>query len=57
MGSMGGTGEFERVLAFTLAHPEMAGQLITDQVPFQEYARAFALAQDRKKAMKVLIRF
>jgi threonine dehydrogenase-like Zn-dependent dehydrogenase len=57
MGSIGGTGEFDSVLAFALAHPDIAGALITHRVPFAEYERAFALAQDRKNAMKVLIQF
>ena len=57
MGSMGGTGEFDRVLGFTLEHPDAARHLITHQVPFEEYARAFELAQDRKNAMKILIHF
>jgi threonine dehydrogenase-like Zn-dependent dehydrogenase len=57
MGSIGGTGEFDRVLAFTLAHPDVAGALITHRVPFAEYERAFALARDRKNAIKVLIQF
>jgi L-iditol 2-dehydrogenase len=57
MGSMGGTGEFDRVLAFALAYPDIAGALITHQVPFAEYERAFAAAQDRKSAIKVLIQF
>ena len=35
MGSIGGTGEFERVLDFTLRHPEVAGQLITHRLPFE----------------------
>jgi L-iditol 2-dehydrogenase len=57
VGSVGGTGEFERVLAFTLRHPDLARQIITHQVPFQEYARAFELAADRRTSMKVLIHF
>jgi L-iditol 2-dehydrogenase len=57
MGSIGGTGEFDRVLAFTLAHPEVARALITHRVPFTEYERGFGAAQDRKNAMKVLIQF
>jgi threonine dehydrogenase-like Zn-dependent dehydrogenase len=56
MGSIGGTGEFEKVLAFTLQHPDLAGQIITHRVSFEEYDRAFELALDRKNAMKVLIR-
>jgi L-iditol 2-dehydrogenase len=57
MGSMGGTGQFETVLDFTLTHPDIARQLITHQVPFVDCAQAFALAADRKNAMKVLIKF
>jgi threonine dehydrogenase-like Zn-dependent dehydrogenase len=57
MGSIGGTGEFERVLHFTLRHPDVAGQLITHRVPFEDCDRAFEQAMDRKNAMKVLVHF
>jgi L-iditol 2-dehydrogenase len=57
MGSIGGTGDFERVLAFTHRHPHLAAELVSHRIPFREYKRAFELAQDRKKAMKVLIIF
>lgn len=57
MGSMGGTGQFESVLDFTFNHPELARQLITHKVPFEEYDRAFDVAADRTNAMKVLIEF
>jgi L-iditol 2-dehydrogenase len=57
MGSIGGTGEFGRVLAFSLEHPELPRQLITHRVPFRDFHRAFELALDRRKAMKVLIHF
>lgn len=57
MGSIGGTGEFGRVLAFTLAHPDVARALITHRFPFASYEQGFAAAQDRKRAMKVLIQF
>ncbi|MBN1316997.1 MAG: zinc-binding dehydrogenase, partial [Anaerolineales bacterium] len=57
MGSIGGTGEFERVLAFILEHPDLAEQLVSHRVPFQEYRKAFELASDRRNAMKVLIHF
>jgi threonine dehydrogenase-like Zn-dependent dehydrogenase len=57
MGSIGGTGEFERVLAFSLEHPELARQLITHHVPFEQVDRAFELAMDRRNAMKVLVHF
>jgi threonine dehydrogenase-like Zn-dependent dehydrogenase len=32
-------------------------QLITHRVPFRDFHRAFELALDRRKAMKVLIHF
>jgi threonine dehydrogenase-like Zn-dependent dehydrogenase len=57
MGSMGGTGEFEKVLDFAIKHPDVARQLITHQIPFEDYHRAFEVAADRKHAMKVLIKF
>jgi len=57
MGSIGGTGDFERVLAFAHQHPHLAAELVSHRIPFREYERAFELAQDRKKAMKVLIVF
>ena len=57
MGSIGGTGDFERVLAFTLQHPHLAEELVSHRIPFRDYERAFELAQDRKKAMKVLVIF
>jgi L-iditol 2-dehydrogenase len=55
MGSIGGTGEFDRVLAFTLEHPELARQLITHHVRFEEFDKAFELALDRRNSMKVLL--
>jgi threonine dehydrogenase-like Zn-dependent dehydrogenase len=57
MGSIGGTGDFGRALAFAHQHPLLAAELVSHRVPFREYKRAFELAQDRKKAMKVLITF
>lgn len=57
MGSMGGTGQFETVLDFTLKYPDIARQLITHQVPFVDFHQAFELATDRKNAMKVLLKF
>jgi len=57
MGSMGGTGQFDTVLDFTLKHPDVARQLITHKLPFADYAKAFEAAKDRQNAMKVLVRF
>lgn len=57
MGSMGGTGEFDTVLNFTLNHPDLARQIITHKLPFEDYAKAFEAAKDRQNAMKVLVTF
>ena len=57
MGSMGGTGDFEAVLDFIHKRADVARQLITHQIPFEDYAKAFELAADRKNAIKVLIKF
>jgi L-iditol 2-dehydrogenase len=57
MGSIGGTGDFERVLAFAREHPELAGALITHRIPDGEFATALEIALDRRAAMKVLVKF
>ena len=57
MGSIGGTGEFDRVLEFVADYPELAGQLVSHRVPFGEAHRAFELAADRGRSMKVLLQF
>jgi len=57
MGSIGGTGEFEAVLDFIARCPDVAGQIISHRLPFEDYAEAFAAASDRRNAMKVLIEF
>jgi L-iditol 2-dehydrogenase len=57
MGSMGGTGDFERVLAFVHQRPDLAAELVTHRIPFRETERAFERAEDRRSATKVLIIF
>ncbi len=57
MGSIGGTGEFERVLAFVSKYPELAAELVSHRIPYEEYAHAFELALDRRASMKVLMHF
>jgi threonine dehydrogenase-like Zn-dependent dehydrogenase len=56
-GSIGGTGDFEQALAFSLEHPTLARKLITHRVPLEEYNRALDLALDRRGSRKVLIHF
>jgi threonine dehydrogenase-like Zn-dependent dehydrogenase len=56
-GSIGGTGEFDRVLAFSRQHPDLAGALITHRVSYQEAHKAFELAMDRRASMKVMVAF
>lgn len=57
MGSIGGTGEFERVLEMTRHHPDMVRQIVSHRVPASDVHRAFEVAQDRRSAMKVLVQF
>jgi L-iditol 2-dehydrogenase len=57
IGSIGGTGEFDRVLGFVAGYPELAAQLVSHRVPFEEVGRAFDLAADRGRSMKVLLQF
>jgi threonine dehydrogenase-like Zn-dependent dehydrogenase len=57
MGSIGGTGEFARVLEFVAGYPELAGQLVSHRVPYDEAHHTFELAADRGRAMKVLLQF
>lgn len=58
LGSIGGTGEFGRVLDFILEYPDIARHLITHRIPFDEDTdRAFKAASDRRNSMKVLISF
>jgi len=57
MGSIGGTGEFDRVLEFIAGYPQLASQLVSHRVPYGEAGRAFELAADRGRSMKVLLLF
>ena len=57
MGSIGGTGEFGRVLEMVRHHPDMVRQIISHRVPASDVHRAFEVAQDRRAAMKVLVQF
>lgn len=57
MGSIGGTGEFERVLGFIRDHPHLARELVTHHFSLTDADRAFETAMDRRQAMKVLIHF
>jgi threonine dehydrogenase-like Zn-dependent dehydrogenase len=57
LGSIGGTGDFEQALAFSLKHPGQAQKLISHRVPFEDYDRAFDLALDRRGSRKVLVHF
>lgn len=57
MGSIGGTGEFEAAMDFTAKYPNVAEQIISHRIPFEDCTQAFDIASDRKKAIKVLIQF
>jgi len=57
MGSIGGTGEFDRVLEVSRHSPDLVRQIISHRVPASDCHRAFEIAQDRRSAMKVLVQF
>ena len=55
MGSIGGTGEFTRVLDMSRRFPDLVRQIISHRIPSYDCHRAFEIAQDRRSAMKVLV--
>lgn len=57
MGSIGGTGEFPRVLDMSRRFPDLVRPIISHRVPSSDCHRAFETAQDRQSAMKVLLQF
>ena len=57
MGSMGGTGDFDRVLAFIAQRPDAAREIISHRLPYTDCRQAFETAMDRQNAMKVLVHF
>lgn len=57
LGSIGGTGEFERLIPVVTADQEYFSNLISHQYPFTHWEVAFKIASDREKAIKVQLDF
>lgn len=57
IGSIGGTGEFPKILDFFSQHVPLVQPFITARYPYQETERAFLETQDRKRNIKVQIDF
>ena len=56
VGSIGGTGEFEKVISFFTKYPEMAERLITHEYSASEMSEAFEMAANAQQALKISIR-
>jgi L-iditol 2-dehydrogenase len=56
-GTIGGTGEFPRVLKAIEEDPGYFEKLVTHRFHYLDYKRAFEMAMDRKKSLKVQIYF
>lgn len=55
VGSIGGTGEFPKVLEFIKKNPELIKKLISHKFPANELNKAFEACKDPSKVMKVEI--
>lgn len=55
VGSIGGTGDFSRAMAFTAQHPQIASKLISHFFPMEEVDQAFATARNPEGTMKVVL--
>jgi threonine dehydrogenase-like Zn-dependent dehydrogenase len=56
-GTIGGTGEFRRVLRALEKEPDYFGKLVTHLFHYSDYQKAFEIAMDREKSLKVQIHF
>ena len=56
LGSIGGTGEFDKVISFLTSHSEMAERLISHEYPADQMNEAFEMATDAEQALKISIR-
>ena len=56
-GTIGGTGEFPRVLQAIERDPGYFEKLITHRFHYLEYKKAFEMAMDKEKSLKVQIYF
>lgn len=55
VGSIGGTGDFDRAMEFLVQYPEAAGKLISHVYPMREAEQAFATARVAEGSMKVVL--
>ena len=55
IGSIGGTGDFDRAMEFLVAFPESASKLISHTFPMAQVAEAFATAQVPSGSLKVVL--
>lgn len=55
VGSIGGTGDFDRAMEFLSKHPRSAEKLISHVFPVQQAEEAFAIAQNPEGSMKVAL--
>ena len=55
VGSIGGTGDFDRAMEFLSKHPRSAEKLISHVFPVQQAEEAFATAQNPEGSMKVAL--
>ena len=55
IGSIGGTGDFDRAMEFLVTFPEAASKLISHTFPMEQVAEAFATAQIPSGSMKVVL--
>jgi len=56
-GTIGGTGEFPRVLQAMERDPGYFGRLVTHRFHYSDYVKAFEVANDKEKSLKVQISF
>lgn len=55
VGSIGGTGDFDRAMDFLLRYPEAAEKLISHVYPMDRAPEAFAVAGNPQESMKVVL--
>lgn len=54
LGSIGGTGNFDKALDFLCKYPQYAEMLISQHFPISEFEAAFETACDPEKSMKIV---
>jgi L-iditol 2-dehydrogenase len=52
-GTIGGTGEFPRVLEAMEKDPGYFGKLVTHRFHYSDYTKAFEVAMDKERSLKV----